>query len=641
MFKFIRNKSLNTVLLSLGALGVVFGDIGTSPLYAIKEINHQLGESGRDLVNVLGYISLVIWALIIIIAFKYIVLVLRADNEGEGGVFALLSLVKGIGKKGIAATSFLLLLAVGFLLGDGIITPAISVISAIEGLGIVTTAFEPYIVPITITILLALFMIQQKGTAKIGNLFGPIIAVWFFSLMLLGFKQIFIHPEILQAFNPYHAIKFLFSHNLHTIFLVLGSVILVVTGGEALYADMGHFGKLPIRLGWFGLTFPALIINYLGQGAFLLGNKPLINHNVFFSMVPEWGLIPMVVIATMAAIIASQALITGAFSLVAQGIALGYIPYLKVIHTHRAHSGQIYLPLVNQFLLIGCLLLVLIFKSSSNLASAYGLAVSYVMLITTIAIFYIARNLWNWSIIKTFFIFLPLGLIDLVFLITNSIKILDGGYIPLLIGAGFMVIMNTWHWGKKMSYQQYKKYSSMTINQLISMKEKAEQQMPKSFIIMTPFGPKKLEHKISLLFDVLLDRYGLLPHHIVFVTVDNHSVPYYKEDRFTIRRFYDDKKQGSIIAVRINYGFMEERNVEKSLQALSLRDDIQIDNNQKNWLVHVTRKKLFITPPISLLLKIKARFYHLMYQNSKSADEYLDLGKDIKLSIEVLPVKID
>lgn len=635
-----RSKSLSTLLLSISALGVVYGDIGTSPLYAIKEINHHLGESGRDLVNVLGYISLVIWALIAVIAFKYIVLVMRADNEGEGGMFALLALIKGVSGKGIAAATFLLLLSVGFLLGDGIITPAISVISAIEGLGIVTHTFDPYIVPITLAIILGLFLIQKKGTAKIGILFGPIIAFWFTCLTLLGLKHIIHHPEIFLAFNPYYALQFLLTHNLHTITLVLGSVILVITGGEALYADIGHFGKLPIRLSWFFLAFPALLLNYLGQGAFLLSGQQLINNNVFFSMVPAWGLIPMVIVATLAAIIASQALITGAFSLFAQGIALGYIPYLKVIHTHKAHYGQIYLPMVNTILLVGCLTLVLLFQSSTNLASAYGLAVSFVMSVTTIAVFLIARHRWHWSLAKAIIVFLPLAIIDLVFLTTNSFKVFDGGYIPIVIGIAFLLVMKTWYWGKHTSYRRYQKYSSTTMNQLIAKKKGATKQIPKSFIIMTPFGPQKYDHKVPLLSDVLLDRYGLMPRHMVFVTVVNHHVPYYKKHRFSLYRFFDDPKKGSIIAVRINYGFMEQRDVEAALQQLSKREDIQIDRDQNNWLVHATRKKLFITPGTPFLLKLKVRFYQLMYRNAKSADEYLDLGKETKLSIEVLPVQI-
>jgi len=314
-------KSL--IALSVGALGVVFGDIGTSPLYAVKEIVHHLGEAGRSSAEVLGFTSLILWSLTIVIAIKYILLVLSADNDGEGGVFALYALISKIRGKGklITSTLILLLLAVGMLFGDGIITPAISVISAIEGLAVITTNFEPFIVPITIGILTCLFLIQSKGTHSIGKVFGPIIAIWFISLGAIGLTHMVSHPEILLAFNPVYAIRFLFSHELHIILAVLGSVMLVITGGEALYADMGHFGALPIKLSWFTLTFPALILNYLGQGAFLLSDKALVQHNVFYSMVPSWGVTPMVILATAATIIASQALITGAFSLATQSFA--------------------------------------------------------------------------------------------------------------------------------------------------------------------------------------------------------------------------------------------------------------------------------------------------------------------------------
>jgi len=628
------------IIVSIATLGVVYGDIGTSPLYAIKEINNHLGTNGRSLENVLGYISLVIWTLIIVITIKYIILVLRADNNGEGGVFALFALLSRLKIKGLALASFLLLLSVGFLLGDGIITPAISVISAIEGLGIVTTAFKPYIVPITVIILSILFLIQKKGTAKIGIMFGPIIVVWFLSLSLLGVSQIINHPEIFLALNPIQAIQFILNNDLHLLLLVLGSVILVVTGGEALYADMGHFGKKSIRLSWFGLVFPALIINYLGQGAFLLSDQPLINHNVFYSMVPTWGLIPMVILATLATIIASQALITGAFSLITQGIHLGYIPRMKIIHTHQEHAGQIYVPFVNFCLLIGCLLLVILFQTSSNLASAYGLAVAYVMFVTTLSIFLVARHLWQWSLIKTSLVFIPLLIIDLSLLISNSFKFFSGGYIPLVMGVIILLIMKIWYWGKRITRSKYHKYSSMTMKQLIDFKQKSAIQIPKSFIIMTPYGPKKLNHKIVLLAQILIDRYGLIAKHLTFVTVVMHDVPYFQNKRFQIIRFFDHPEKGSITSIRINYGFMENPRVERELLKLADRNDIHIDLDKKQWFVHVTTMRFFISPQTKFLKKMKMRFYQLIYKNSLSSDQYFDLGKDTKLSIEVLPVKL-
>ena len=629
-----------SIVISIATLGVVYGDIGTSPLYAIKEINNHLGAGGRNPANVLGYISLVIWTLIIIITIKYIILVLRADNEGEGGVFALFALLSRLKIKKIVFASFLLLLSVGFLLGDGMITPAISVISAIEGLGIITTAFSSFIVPITVGILLMLFLIQKKGTAKIGIIFGPIIAIWFFSLTLLGITQIINQPEIFLALSPVPAIRFILNNDFRLLLLVLGSVILVITGGEALYADMGHFGKNSIRLSWFGLVFPALVINYLGQGAFLLSNQPLINHNIFYSMVPAWGLMPMVILATLATIIASQALITGAFSLITQGIHLGYLPHLKVIHTHQEHAGQIYVPFVNLSLLAGCIFLVIMFQTSSNLASAYGLAVAYVMFVTTLSILLVARHLWQWSLLKTLLVFSPLLLIDFSLLISNSFKFFSGGYIPLIIGVSILLIMKIWHWGKQITHSKYHKYSSVTMKQLIDFKQHSVVQIPKSFIVMTPYGPKKLNHKIVLLEQILLDRYGLIPKHLTFVTVVVHKVPYYQNNRFKIIRFYDHPEKGSITSIRINYGFMENPQVERELLKLADRSDIHIDQDKKQWLVHVSTMRFFISPGTKFLPKLKLCLYQLMYKNSQSADQYFDLGKDTKLSVEVLPVKL-
>jgi len=629
-----------SIVISIATLGVVYGDIGTSPLYAIKEINNHLGAGGRNPANVLGYISLVIWTLIIIITIKYIILVLRADNEGEGGVFALFALLSRLKIKKIVFASFLLLLSVGFLLGDGMITPAISVISAIEGLGIITTAFSSFIVPITVGILLMLFLIQKKGTAKIGIIFGPIIAIWFFSLTLLGITQIINQPEIFLALSPVPAIRFILNNDFRLLLLVLGSVILVITGGEALYADMGHFGKNSIRLSWFGLVFPALVINYLGQGAFLLSNQPLINHNIFYSMVPAWGLMPMVILATLATIIASQALITGAFSLITQGIHLGYLPHLKVIHTHQEHAGQIYVPFVNLSLLAGCIFLVIMFQTSSNLASAYGLAVAYVMFVTTLSILLVARHLWQWSLLKTLLVFSPLLLIDFSLLISNSFKFFSGGYIPLIIGVSILLIMKIWHWGKQITHSKYHKYSSVTMKQLIDFKQHSVVQIPKSFIVMTPYGPKKLNHKIVLLEQILLDRYGLIPKHLTFVTVVVHKVPYYQNNRFKIIRFYDHPEKGSITSIRINYGFMENPQVERELLKLADRSDIHIDQDKKQWLVHVSTMRFFISPETKFLPKLKLRLYQLMYKNSQSTDQYFDLGKDTKLSVEVLPVKL-
>lgn len=635
-------KFKSTALLSLTALGVVYGDIGTSPLYAVKEIYHHLGDSARSHENVLGYISLVLWSLILVISIKYIAFVLRADNKKEGGVFALFALLNNYKGKSIAMVSFLLLLSVGFLFGDGMITPAISVISAIEGLSVITTKLDAFVIPITMAILIGLFMIQKNGTAKIGIFFGPIIVVWFLSLGVLGLSHIVQHPEILFALNPYHAAHFIATHSIKMMMLVLGSVILVITGGEALYADMGHFSKSSIRLSWFALVFPALILNYLGQGAFLLGDQSIIQGNVFYSMVPGWALIPMVILATFATIIASQALITGAFSLVTQGISLGYIPFLKVKHTHKEHGGQIYVPFINAILLAGCLFLVYQFKSSSNLAAAYGLAVSYVMFVTTLSVLFVAMNKWNWSKIKASLIFVPFLIIDVVFLIANSAKFFDGGYIPVAIGFLILIIMLIWNWGKSFTHLKYDKYSGKTVSELIVLKKKAKFQLPKVMAIMSPHSPTKPKHNVALLEQVAYERNGLSPKDLLFITVVNHDVPYIdKKNRFETIVFYESKIKGTIATIRLNYGFMENPNIERDLLDKEHLSHLLINPDFTQWTFYTSSERFYISSSTNLIKKIKIRAYELLHRNSKSADQYFGLGHKARTVIEVYPVQLN
>ena len=417
-----KRSKLGVLGLSFGALGIVYGDIGTSPLYSVNEMffGHYRPELSHT--NILSLISLVIWSLIIVVAFKYVFWVLKADNEGEGGVFALFALLRQHKNKIVLSVSALLIIAAGLLFGDGIITPAISVLSAVEGLKVITPTLNPYVVPITIAILTGLFAIQSRGTHKIGKLFGPVILVWFFALAALGLREIISSPAILEAFNPLHAARAFTLFPAEKLLILLGSVMLVVTGGEALYADMGHFGALPIRLSWFTIVMPCLILNYLGQGAYLLQGKEVISDNLFYSLVPSSLLAPMVILASMATVIASQALISGAFSLTSQGIALGLLPRLKISNTNEHHEGQIYISFVNWSLFVGCVLLVIGFGSSAALASAYGLAVSGVMVVTTLSMILIARKLWNWSRLASLGLFVPLLAFDSMFLTANSLK---------------------------------------------------------------------------------------------------------------------------------------------------------------------------------------------------------------------------
>ncbi|MEO8581565.1 MAG: KUP/HAK/KT family potassium transporter [Patescibacteria group bacterium] len=627
------------LLLAFGALGVVYGDIGTSPLYAIKEIFFGHGEMATSPANVLGVISLVFWSLTVIVTLKYVVLVLRADSDGEGGVFALYSLLVRNKLAGRLILSSVLILAAGLLFGDGVITPAISVISAVEGMNVVTSAFAQFVVPITIVILSGLFFIQSYGTDKIGKLFGPIITVWFVSIALLGVVQIVQIPQILFALNPIHAVYFLTHTPLHIILLMLGSVMLVVTGGEAMYADMGHFGRPAIRMSWFGLAYPALILNYFGQGAFLLSGKEVLAENVFYSMVPQPLLIPMIVLATLATIIASQALITGAFSLASQAVALGLLPLLKTVYTHKEHSGQIYMPSVNWLLFIGCILLVISFKSSTNLAAAYGLAVSGVMLATTLSMISIAKGMWKWSPGLTYAIFIPLVAVDITFLIANSLKVFQGGYVPLAIGIGVLIVMKTWQWGRKHVARTYGRIDTMTTRQLVNIKKEQKEFLPRSIVIMTPSLISKKTDNVPFLEQIFWERYGMMPKHLLFLNVSIEKTPYAEDSRYEVINFYSDPERGSISSVQVRFGFMEEPDVEEVLSGIAAHSKINVDEKPEHWLVHIAQEKIYLRKDVGLFQTLRFRFFHLLLKNATTFDHYFKLGRQVRLSIESIPVR--
>jgi KUP system potassium uptake protein len=434
--------------LGLGALGVVYGDIGTSPLYALKECFAEPHGFPVTQENILGILSLVFWSLNFVVTFKYLSMVMRADNRGEGGILALLALARPSGE---LTTAGWLLVTVGLfgsalLYGDGIITPAISVLGAVEGLSIATPALEHWVVPVAFAIILGLFALQRRGTAGVGALFGPITAAWFLAIALLGIHGIAREPGVLRALNPWHAVDF-FRREGATGLTVLGAIILVVTGAEALYADMGHFGRRPIRLAWFGLVLPALVLNYFGQGAYLL-HDPSAARNPFYSLVPGWALYPMVVLATAAAVVASQALISGAFSLTRQAVQLGYCPRVNIIHTSSTEIGQIYVPQVNTILMIACLGLVVTFRSSGNLAATYGVALSMTMTITSILFAVVARQRWGWSRWRVGALTAVFLLVDLAFVGANLLKVPDGGWFPLAVAAVVYAMMSTWKTGR-------------------------------------------------------------------------------------------------------------------------------------------------------------------------------------------------
>ena len=445
-----HHSKVGTVSLALGALGVVYGDIGTSPLYALKEaFNEKSHVMTVDKINVYGICSLAFWALIIIISIKYLLFVMRADNRGEGGILALTALV--MPKKGDAVKKAGILVILGvfgtaLLYGDGIITPAISVLSAVEGLEEVSTSFADWVVPIAIVILVGLFLVQRKGTGAVGKVFGPIMMIWFATLALLGLRHVIDNPDIIASVNPKYAIDY-FTHESGKAFLSLGSIFLVVTGGEALYADMGHFGRRPIAFGWYGMVLPSLVLNYWGQGAYLF-KHPEDVENIFFRMVPENLTLPIVILATMATIIASQALISGVYSLTAQAVQLDYLPRIEIRHTSQQHFGQIYVPLVNWVLMVGCVGLVIGFQTSSNLAAAYGIAVTMTMAITTLIFFRVLTDRWKWGRFRALLVCTPLFVIECGFLGANVVKIPHGGWFALSVAVVLMVQMQTWRRGR-------------------------------------------------------------------------------------------------------------------------------------------------------------------------------------------------
>lgn len=627
------------LLLALGALGVVYGDIGTSPLYAINEMFFGHARIHLTQADIVGAISLVIWALTIIVTFKYVFIVLRADSEGEGGVFALYSLLYKYKFATRAILLGLLTIGCGLLFGDGIITPAISVISAVEGLKIATNSLTPYIVPITIAILSGLFFIQSSGTHKIGRFFGPIVLIWFISIASIGALNLVQQPFILSAFNPLYAINFLTKVDLHSLMFIMGAAILVVTGGEAMYADLGHFGAKPIRISWLSLVYPSLILNYLGQGAFMLSGKPVLHGNIFYSMVPSAILLPMIVLATLATIIASQALISGAFSIASQAISLGLLPYTKVTHTNERHHGQIYVPFVNWALYIGCISLVLIFQSSGRLASAYGLAVAGDMLITSLCVIALSHHLWKWPLWKTTLIFLPVLPLEILFLASNSIKIFEGGYIPLSIGILFFIIMKIWRWGRKAIKAMFQSYPTNTVRELIQMNEEARHYIPRSYIIMSPDFIENLDDRVPALKQMVIDRYGILPHHIIFLNVKTRKTPHVSEaERFRIVKFYDDPQKGSIVSVRIRFGFMEDKNVEQVLSDFAAREQINIDLDKHKWLINVMHERIIPGHSKNIFAALRVRIFSLFAGATQSADQQFGLGINQPLTAEIVPV---
>ncbi|EXB35600.1 MULTISPECIES: potassium transporter Kup [Acinetobacter] len=542
--------------ITLAALGVVFGDIGTSPLYALKESFHAAHGLGISTANVLGILSIIFWTMTLVITIKYIAIVMRADNNGEGGIMALLAL--NLRNTRFSDRKKLLLIAIGFIgaslfFGDGIITPAISVLSAVEGLSIATDALDPYIVPIAITIVTTLFIMQKYGTAFVGKFFGPLTLLWFFSLGLLGISSIIQTPVVLGMFSPHWAFQFIVSHPLMT-FFIMGAVVLTVTGGEALYADMGHFGPVPIRLAWFFVVLPCLVLNYAGQGALLLRNPSAI-ENPFYLLVPEWALYPMIFLATMAAVIASQAVISGVFSLARQAIQLGYLPRLTVKHTSDSEQGQIYVPFLNWLLLIAIVILILIFKTSSNLASAYGLAVTLTMLCDTILVAVFIYYAWKWSLPKVMLLIIPFFILESVLVAAASLKMFSGGWVPLLIGAVAVTILMTWKRGRELTFAKLE-HDTLSLDLFVKSIGNNVHRVPGDAVFLTG-TPNVVPH--AMLHNIKHNK--VLHERNILVTVVIEDVPFVpQEERISVETLNEH-----FYRIKIFYGFKDEPNVPKAL----------------------------------------------------------------------------
>lgn len=614
-------------ILTLAALGVVFGDIGTSPLYALKESFHATHGMPINEINILGILSLIFWTIMLIVSLKYVMVIMRADNNGEGGIMALLAL--NLRQPGLSNRTKILITALGFIgaslfFGDGIITPAISVLSAVEGLSVAAPAFDKFILPISIGILTALFLVQKHGTAVMGKFFGPITLLWFLSIGAIGFVSIIQSPTILAFLSPHWALQFIIT-NPYISFFVMGAVVLTVTGGEALYADMGHFGVLPIRLGWFLVVLPCLMLNYAGQGALLLRDPTAIT-NPFYLLVPSFFLYPMILIATAAAVIASQALISGVFSMAKQAIQLGYLPRLNVLHTSASEVGQIYIPLLNWILYISILFLVLLFKTSSNLAGAYGLAVTITMFCDTLLVAFLAYSYWKWKTWKLVLFAVPFIFIDLVLLGSNLLKFFIGGWVPVLIAVFVFTLMMTW---KKGRVQLQEKLQSDTL-QLETFIKSLGTDMNKvsGTAVFLTGSPSVVPH--ALLHNLKHNK--ILHDKNMLVTVQVSDIPYVQDE---LRYEFEVLEKG-FYRIQINYGFKEQPNVPMVLEQIFNKIDFEYNLMEISFFV--SRERLIYKADNKLTTWRKQLFATMQKNTSPISDFYqiptnrvVEIGSQIEI----------
>jgi KUP system potassium uptake protein len=604
--------SSSLAVLTLGALGVVYGDIGTSPLYAFKEVFAH-GHVPLTPQNIYGVLSLIFWTLTVVVSIKYVVLILRADNNGEGGLIAMLALASQAVKDRPVLRKYLLMVGIfgtSIFFGDGVITPAVSVLGAMEGLEVAAPALHRYIVPVSLIVLTALFVVQRHGTGGIGKFFGPITGLWFIVIALLGFVHIVENPSVVQALSPHHALRFMWQQP-GVAFVALGFIVLCVTGAEALYADMGHFGKRPIRVAWFGMVMPALVLNYFGQGAMLLA-APEKAGNPFYEMAPEWALYPLITLATCAAVIASQALISAAFSVTKQAIQLGYMPRLRILHTSVRETGQIYVPFVNWSLYACIVIAVLMFGSSSKLAGAYGITVTIDMLITTVMTFFVIRFGWNYpwivSVAATVFFFV----VDVTYFAANIVKVFDGGWFPLLIGAVMFTLMMTWKQGRTLMSESLRHDAIDLKSFLEAVFISPPARVPGTAVFMVAeqgITPNALLHNLK--------HNKVLHENNLFVTVKQHEVPWVGFDR----RAEIESLGHGCWQVTLHFGFKNETNVPEALALLHNRS-FPIDNMETSYFL----SRDIIVPTLSSGMSgWREKLFAGMHLNASAAADYLSL----------------
>jgi len=618
-----KEKSKIALKLVVGAIGVVYGDIGTSPLYAFREAFHGNNAIEVQTQNVFGVLSIIFWIITFVVTVKYLTFVMRADNGGEGGILALLAILGLKNKSGKKNAFFLIAIGLfgsALLYGDGVITPAISVLSAVEGLEVVAPQLHHFIVPITIAILIPLFIVQKHGTAKMGMLFGPVTLIWFFVLFVAGVASVSQTPEILLSLNPVYAYQFLLEHG-STVLPVLSMIFLVITGTEALYSDMGHFGVKPIKKGWYYIVLPSLIMNYLGQGALLLRN-PEASTNPFFNLFPHWMLIPAIILASMATIIASQALISASFSLTHQAVQLGYLPRFTIEHTSEEMAGQIYIPEVNTFLMIACITLVLIFQSSGNLADAYGMAVICTMMITSLLFYNVAREHLKWGKFKAGLLLIFFLSIEIPFFAANIMKLLHGAWIPLLIASLIYLIMIAWKTGRKRLYDDYhSKVISMT-DFLADIAKIKPVRIKGSAVFMT-----SNIRGVPLLLLHNLTHNHVLHEQVILLSIITEEIPRVDDSE----RYFIKKLRHGFYRIIAHYGYMEDPNIPKLIESLAYEADIMhID-------VHTTT---FFLGREALLLKkrggflyFKLRIFTFLNRNMLDATRYFKLPPDRVIEI--------